>query len=148
MRDTDRGRGRDKDVDREAIWSVPARWQKAFFWLFTIKLAICSGWIIWYHVWQKTGDTRTETFIAIGHDIGGFILPITASTYISVEVGFMLSEVFLKGRYNKGKEDGLEEGVVKGRAEGQQEGSAIARKELQGTGQAAGRERETARRDY
>ena len=47
----------------------------------------------------------------------------------------MLSEVFLKGRYNQGKEDGLEEGVVKGRAEGraegQQEGSAIARKELQ-----------------
>ena len=95
--------------DRTSIWSVPAKWQKAFFWLFTLQMAVITGVLIWYHVWQKTDDTRVETFIAIGHDVGGFVLPITALTFILVEVGFMLSEIFLRERFEKGREQGLEQ---------------------------------------
>ena len=90
--------------DRTSIWSVPAKWQKAFFWLFTFQLAVITGVLIWYHGWQKTNDTKVETFIAIGHDVGGFILPVTALTFILVEVGFMLSEIFLRERFEKGRE--------------------------------------------
>ena len=95
--------------DRTSIWSVPAKWQKAFFWLFTLQMAVITGVLIWYHVWQKTDDIRVETFIAIGHDVGGFVLPITALTFILVEVGFMLSEIFLRERFEKGREQGLEQ---------------------------------------
>ncbi len=97
--------------DRTSIWSVPAKWQKAFFWLFTLQLAIITGILIWYHVWVKTDDTRVQTFIAIGHDVGGFVLPVTALTFILVEVGFMLSEIFLRERFEKGREEGLEQGL-------------------------------------
>ena len=97
--------------DRTSIWSVPAKWQKAFFWLFTIQMAVITGILIWYHVWHKTDDTRVETFIAIGHDVGGFVLPVTALTFILVEVGFMLSEIFLRERFEKGREEGLEQGL-------------------------------------
>ena len=97
--------------DRASIWSVPAKWQKAFFWLFTFQLAVITGVLIWYHVWQKTDDTKVETFIAIGHDLGGFVLPVTALTFILVEVGFMLSEIFLRERFEKGLEEGLEQGL-------------------------------------
>jgi TRAP-type C4-dicarboxylate transport system permease small subunit len=90
--------------DRTSIWSVPAKWQKAFFWLFTFQMAVITGILIWYHGWQKTNDTKVETFIAIGHDVGGFILPVTALTFILVEVGFMLSEIFLRERFEKGRE--------------------------------------------
>ena len=96
--------------DRTSIWSVPAKWQKAFFWLFTLQMAVITGILIWYHVWVKTDDTRVETFIAIGHDVGGFVLPVTALTFILVEVGFMLSEIFLRERFEKGREEGLEQG--------------------------------------
>ena len=95
--------------DRTSIWSVPAKWQKAFFWLFTLQMAVITGILIWYHVWHKTDDTRVETFIAIGHDVGGFVLPVTALTFILVEVGFMLSEIFLRERFEKGREEGLEQ---------------------------------------
>ena len=88
---------------------MPAKWQKAFFWLFTLQLAVITGILIWYHVWVKTDDTRVETFIAIGHDVGGFVLPVTALTFILVEVGFMLSEIFLRERFEKGREEGLEQ---------------------------------------
>ena len=88
---------------------MPAKWQKAFFWLFTLQMAVITGILIWYHVWEKTDDTRVETFIAIGHDVGGFVLPITALTFILVEVGFMLSEIFLRERFEKGREQGLEQ---------------------------------------
>jgi hypothetical protein len=90
---------------------VPAKWQKAFFWLFTFQLAIITGVLIWYHGRQKTDDTKVETFIAIGHDVGGFVLPATALTFILVEVGFMLSEIFLRERFEKGREQGLEQGL-------------------------------------
>ena len=83
---------------------MPAKWQKAFFWLFTFQLAIITGVLIWYHGWQKTDDTKVETFIAIGHDVGGFVLPATALTFILVEVGFMLSEIFFRERFEKGRE--------------------------------------------
>ena len=95
--------------DRTSIWSVPAKWQKAFFWLFTLQLAVITCVLIWYHVRVKTDDTRVETFIAIGHDVGGFVLPVTALTFILVEVGFMLSEIFLRERFEKGREEGLEQ---------------------------------------
>ena len=88
---------------------MPAKWQKAFFWLFTFQLAIITGVLIWYHGWQKTDDTKVETFIAIGHDVGGFVLPATALTFILVEVGFMLSEIFLRERFEKGREQGSEQ---------------------------------------
>ena len=100
--------------DRTSIWSVPAKWQKAFFWLFTFQMAVITGILIWYHGWQKTNDTKVETFIAIGHDVGGFILPVTALTFILVEVGFMLSEIFLRERFEKGREQGLEQGLEQG----------------------------------
>ena len=57
---------------------------------------------------------RVETFIAIGHDVGGFVLPVTALTFILVEVGFMLSEIFLRERFEKGREEGLEQGLGAG----------------------------------
>ena len=88
---------------------MPAKWQKAFFWLFTFQLAIITGVLIWYHGWQKTDDTKVETFIPIGHDVGGFVLPATALTFILVEVGFMLSEIFLRERFEKGREQGSEQ---------------------------------------
>ena len=94
---------------------MPAKWQKAFFWLFTFQLAVITGVLVWYHVWHKTDDTKVETFIAIGHDVGGFVLPVTALTFVLVEVGFMISEIFLRERFEKGREEGLEQEKKRGK---------------------------------
>ena len=97
-------------TERDAIWSVPAGWQKVFFWLFTFQLTACLGLVIWYHVWQKIDYGGMDTFFAIGQGTGWFILPITAITFVLTELGFMFSEEFLRKRFQRGRAEGLDEG--------------------------------------
>lgn len=101
-------------TERDAIWSVPAGWQKVFFWLFTFQLTACLGLVIWYHVWQKIDYGRMDTFFAIGQGTGWFIVPTTAITFVLTELSFMFSEEFLRKRFERGKEEGKAVGLAQG----------------------------------
>ena len=101
-------------TERDAVWSVPAGWQKVFFWLFTFQLTACLGLVIWYHVWQKIDDGGMDTFFAIGQGAGWFIVPITAITFVLTELSFMFSEEFLRKRFERGKEEGKAVGLAQG----------------------------------
>ena len=53
---------------RVSIWTVPERWRKLFFAIFSIQTAALIGLAVWYEVFVVAGDSWPETIFAIGRD--------------------------------------------------------------------------------
>ena len=58
-----------------------------------------------------------DTVFTIWTGLGPFIIVNTSVTYVIVEGGSMIAEMFLKSRYEEGKRQGRKEGRSEGRSE-------------------------------
>ncbi len=83
----------------------------------------------WYEVFYRDQDSLLATLIGVG--IGVTIaLAVTITTFAHWEVVRMISERYLKQRFNAGKEEGREEGKEEGREEGRTETLEEERKRI------------------
>lgn len=79
---------------RVSIWSVPERWRKLFFAIFSIQTAALAGLAIWYEIFVITGDSWPETIFAIGRDAAPGIAVIAADSIVVVDVVMILTLLY------------------------------------------------------
>ena len=79
---------------RVSIWSVPERWRKLFFAIFSLQTAALIGLAIWYEVFAITGDTWPETIFAIGRDAAPGIVVAAADSVVIVDVVMILTLLY------------------------------------------------------
>ena len=79
---------------RVSIWSVPERWRKLFFAIFSLQSAALVGLAIWYEVFVITGDSWPQTIFAIGTDTAPGIAVIAAESIIVVDVAMILTLLY------------------------------------------------------
>ena len=79
---------------RVSIWSVPERWRKLFFAIFSFQSVALVGLAIWYEVFVITGDSWPETVFAIGRDAAPGIAVIAADSIIVVDVVMILTLLY------------------------------------------------------
>ena len=79
---------------RVSIWSVPERWRKLFFAIFSLQSAALVGLATWYEVFVITGDSWPETIFAIGRDTAPGIAVIAAESIIVVDVAMILTLLY------------------------------------------------------
>ena len=79
---------------RVSIWSVPERWRKLFFAIFSIQTAALAGLAIWYEIFVITGDSWPETIFAIGRDAAPGIGVIAADSVVIVDVVMILTLLY------------------------------------------------------
>ncbi|MYC37703.1 MAG: hypothetical protein F4X66_12460 [Chloroflexi bacterium] len=79
---------------RVSIWSVPERWRKLFFAIFSIQTAALIGLAVWYEVFVKTGDSWPETIFAIGRDAAPGIGVIAADSVVIVDIVMILTLLY------------------------------------------------------
>ena len=79
---------------RVSIWSVPERWRKLFFAIFSLQTAALIGLAVWYGVFVVTGDTWPETIFAIGRDAAPRIGVIAADSVVTVDIVMILTLLY------------------------------------------------------
>ena len=79
---------------RVSIWSVPERWRKLFFAIFSLQTAALIGLAVWYEVFVKTGDSWPETIFAIGRDAAPGIGVIAADSVVIVDIVMILTLLY------------------------------------------------------
>ena len=79
---------------RVSIWSVPERWRKLFFAIFSLQTAALIGLAIWYEVSVVTDDTWPETIFAIGRDAAPGIAVIAADSIVTVDIVMILTLLY------------------------------------------------------
>ena len=80
-----------------------------FLLLFLLQFCLYTG-ILTYYEHVVNGKDGLSTFVAVLGGMPGIITLSTASTIVFLEGLEMLSERYLKRRYEEGKEEGLKEG--------------------------------------
>ncbi len=89
---------------RTSIWSVPERWRKLFFAIFSIQTAGIIGLAVWFEVFAKTEDSWLETIFAIGSDAAPAVAVIAAESIVVVDLVMILTllyEDYRKKQYAK-----------------------------------------------
>ena len=79
---------------RISIWSVPERWRKLFFAIFSLQTAALIGLAIWYEVFVVTGDSWPETIFAIGRDAAPGIAVVAADSVVTVDIVMILTLLY------------------------------------------------------
>ncbi len=79
---------------RVSIWSVPERWRKLFFAIFSLQTAALIGLAIWYEVFSITGDTWPETIFAIGRDAAPGIGVVADDSVVAVDIVMILTLLY------------------------------------------------------
>lgn len=79
---------------RVSIWTVPERWRKLFFAIFSLQTAALIGLAIWYEVFVITSDTWPETVFAIGRDAAPGIAVVAADSVVTVDVVMILTLLY------------------------------------------------------
>ena len=79
---------------RVSIWSVPERWRKLFFAIFSLQTAALIGLAIWYEVFVVTGDSWPETIFAIGRDAAPGIGVVAADSVVIVDIVMILTLLY------------------------------------------------------
>ncbi len=95
---------------RTAIWSVPEDWASLYLFLFSIQLVALIGLVVWYEIAQVSGDTWPESILSITRGVGASVIAIAGESLVRTEAIVLISERYLKKRYNAGIEKGREEG--------------------------------------
>lgn len=86
-----------------------------FLLLFVLQFCVYTGIIAYYEYVSNSGDWLA-TFVGVMGKMPGVIALSTASSIVFLEGLAMLSERYLKRRYEEGKEIGLKEGREEGEA--------------------------------
>ena len=79
---------------RVSIWSVPERWRKLFFAIFSLQTVALIGLAVWYEVFVVTGDSWPETIFAIGRDAAPGIGVVAADSIVIVDVVMILTLLY------------------------------------------------------
>ena len=79
---------------RVSIWSVPERWRKLFFAIFSLQTAALIGLAVWYEVFIITGDPWPETIFAIGRNSAPGIAVIAADSIVVVDLVMILTLLY------------------------------------------------------
>lgn len=114
----------DPNRERESIWSVPPGRVAQYFGLFTLFASLGLGFLLWYEIFENTGDTVPETIRDI---IQGLGLNAAGSAGLSLQiiegpkVVTVLADYITKKWLNPLKEQLREEGREQGREEGSQQ---------------------------
>ena len=81
--------------------------------LIGVVLGLIPIWIV--EVLEYTYDSPSATIVAIGGEMEWVVVLSAAFSFVGVEGVTMLAEIFLRGREEKGREEGLKEGREEGR---------------------------------
>ena len=117
----------EPDREREAIWSVPLGRLAQYFALFTFFASLGLGFLLWYEIFENTGDTVPQTIRAI---IQGLGLNTVGSAGMSLQIiegpktVMVLADYITKKWLNPLKEQLREEGREQGREEGREQAAA------------------------
>ena len=84
---------RDEDA-RESIWTVPTRWKSLYFALFTVMIAVASGFILFYETAVVTDDDQWKTALAVARDLSSAFPALAGINLVIVEVYSVLSRKF------------------------------------------------------
>lgn len=123
----------DPNREREAIWSVPPGRLAQYFALFTFFASLGLGFLLWYEIFENTGDTVPQTIRAI---IQGLGLNTVGSAGMSLQIiegpktVMVLADYITKKWLNPLKEQLREEGREQGRQQGREEGREQAAAKL------------------
>ena len=140
-------------IERESIWSVPARWGRWYGGIFSVQYLLFLLLTTWDEVVYRNQDNLLQTVLAVQRGMTGSILNMAASAYVILE-GFMLAE-WLKARdrrkereaVEKGREEALKEGREAGLQEGLEAGMRTGQRRLQRRWEAWHQRQQAALRD-
>ena len=110
----------DPNRERQSIWSVPPGRIAQYFALFTLLSALGLAFLLWYEIFENTGDTLPETIRAI---IRGLALNTAGAAGMSLQIIegpkfiMVLADYFTKKWLNPLKEQLRDEGREQGREE-------------------------------
>ena len=79
---------------RVSIWSVPERWRKLFFAIFSLQTAALIGLAIWYEVFVVKGNPWPEIIFAIGRDAAPGIAVVAADSVVTVDIVMILTLLY------------------------------------------------------
>ena len=103
---------------RVSIWSVPERWRRLYFAIFSAQTIVLLGLSSWFEIAVVAGDSWVETIFAISKDCGPGIAVIAAGSVILTEVYFVVIFGGIVERYQQRLRQREAEGVAKGVAKG------------------------------
>ena len=89
---------------------------------FMIGAALGLVPILIVEVLEKTNDSAAATIVAIMREMQAAVVISGAFSFITVEGITMLAEIFLRNREEKGRQEGIVEGLEKGHEKGLVEG--------------------------
>ena len=92
--------------------------ERRYLIVFAIELCIVIGWAAYHEIVNRQDDGISGLVLRIFDRAESPLLIILFATVVIGEGATVLAERYLRHRYEVGKQEGIEEGVVKGRAEG------------------------------
>ncbi len=125
---------RPPQEDRESIWSIPLGRRALYFALFTVYALAGVGFLIWYEVYENTGDTWQQTVQSITQGIGVTTVGAAGLALLTIEgpktlmvVADYITQRWLnplkerrrleaEQRQQQAREEGREEGRAEARA--------------------------------
>ncbi len=104
---------------RSSIWSVPERWLKLFFAIFSLQMAGIMGLAFWYEIFVVTSDSWPESIFTIGSDAGPAIGVIAAESIILTEAYYVVIFGGIVEKYQNRLKQREAEGEARGVAKNQ-----------------------------
>ena len=112
----------NRDEETQAVWSIRQTSIPAYFIVSGLLFVLFNGLYVWRGLVNAIPGTATaDSILAALREASGMVPWIVLSTILLVEGRYMLVEQYLKARYYKGVEAGMEVGEEKGRQELQQQ---------------------------
>ena len=112
----------NRDEETQAVWSIRQTSIPAYFIVSGLLFVLFNGLYVWRGLVNAIPGTATaDSILAALREASGMVPWIVLSTILLVEGRYMLVEQYLKARYYKGVEKGMEVGEEKGRQELQQQ---------------------------
>ena len=132
-----------QDNQRESIWSIRLLSLTRYYVVFGILFAIVTGLYVWQGFATAEPNSHPVGILLEAMRLASSSIPwLVVFTFYLVEGMNVLSERYLRSRYAKGRQEGLQAGRQAGREEGLEEGEQKGREEGLEEGEQKGREEE------
>ena len=119
-----------QDNQRESIWSIRLLSLTRYYVVFGILFAIVTGLYVWQGFATAEPNSRPVGILLEAMRLASSSIPwLVVFTFYLVEGMNVLSERYLRSRYAKGRQEGLQAGRQEGREEGLEEGEQKGREE-------------------
>ncbi len=118
--------------DRESVWSVPGRWQAAYFALFAIQNIAGISLVCWYEITVLNGDGFVQTVLSIIDRLPSVGVGAAAVTITLMEVArtAMVIGGNLERWLKKREQERLDRAVAKAKSEAYAKARSEARNEV------------------